>query len=132
MAYKGQPVPSTLVSITRAKISDGKSVKVTVPENTSIKAQQFYLLDGFFGIAMESIITVSGETEELTLSIEQAEYETDNIVTTESFKVGELIYWNSTSKKFTTTKGENRLVGKVTVAKDSNNVIWFLLLPQQA
>lgn len=132
MAYKGQPIPSTLVSITRVKISDGKSVKVTVPENTSIKAQQFYLLDGFFGMAMENIITVSGETEELTLSIEQAEYETDNIVTTESFKVGELIYWNSTSKKFTATKGENRLVGKVTVAKDSNNVIWFLLLPQQA
>lgn len=131
MAYKGQPIPSTLVPITRAKVSDGKSVKVTVPENTSIKAQQFYLLDGFFGMAMESIITVSGETEELTLSIEQAEYETDNIVEKEEFKVGELIYWDDSSKKFTTTKGENRLVAKVTVAKDSNNVIWFLLLPQQ-
>lgn len=132
MAYKGQPIPSTLAPITRAKISDGKSVKVTVPENTSIKAQQFYLLDGFFGMAMESIITVSGETEELTLSIEQAEYETDNIVTSEAFKKGDLIYWADSSKKFTTTKSENRLVGKVTVAKDSNNVIWFLLLPQQA
>lgn len=130
MTYKGQPIPSTLVPITRAKVSDGKSVKVTVSENTSIKAQQFYLLDGFFGMAMESIITVSGETDELTLSIEQAEYETDNIVTSEEFKKGDLIYWNDTDKKFTTTKG-NRLVGKVTVPKDSNNVIWFLLLPQQ-
>ncbi|ENK0558010.1 TPA: DUF2190 family protein [Clostridium botulinum] len=132
MAYKGQPIPSTLVAITRAKISDGKSVKVTVPANTEVLAQQFYLLDGFFGVAMESIKTEKGQTEELTLSIEQAEYETDNIVTTESFNRGDLIYWNDTEKKFTTTKDANRLVGKVTVPKDSNNVIWFLLLPQQA
>jgi hypothetical protein len=132
MAYKGQPIPSTLVPITRAKVSDGKSVKVTVPASTEVKAQEFYLLDGFFGVAMESVKTESGQTEELTLSIEQAEYETDNIVTTESFAVGDLVYWNSTSKKFTTTKDTNRLVGKVTVAKDTNNVIWFLLLPQQA
>lgn len=69
--------------------------------------------------------------DEVTLQIEQAEYETDNIVTSEAFEAGKLIYWDNTAKKFTTTSASNRLVGRVTDGKDSNNVIWFILLPQQ-
>jgi predicted RecA/RadA family phage recombinase len=132
MSYTGQPIPSTEAQITRAKVSDGKSVKVTVPENTTIVAQQFYLLGGFFGVAVQSVVTEAGQTDEVTLTIEQAEYETDNIVPTEAFNQGDKIYWDDTAKKFTVTVGENRLVGRVTQPKDSNNVIWFILLPQYA
>lgn len=130
--YRGQPIPSTVQEISRAKISDGKSVRVTVPEKTTIAAQKFYLLDGFFGVALQSLTTAEGETEEISLSIEEAEYETDNIVTTEAFNKGDKIYWDNTAGKFTTTVGTNRLVGRVTEAKDANNVIWFILLPQYA
>ncbi|HBG7675671.1 TPA: DUF2190 family protein [Clostridioides difficile] len=127
MAFKGQPTPSAITQITRAKISDGKSVRVILSDGESTKTQQFYLINGFFGVAMQD-----GEKgDEVTLQIEQAEYETDNIVTSETFEAGELIYWDNTAKKFTTTSTSNRLVGRVTDGKDSNNVIWFILLPQQ-
>lgn len=129
MAYTGQPVPSTQVSIARAKVSDGKSVRVAVPAETTIQAQTFVLLDGFFGLAMDSVETKAGETAEVTLSIEQAEYETDNIVTADTFERGDLLYWDGA--KFTTVSTDNRLVGKVTEGKDTNNVINFILLGQR-
>jgi len=130
MAYKGQPVPSTIKPITRAKISDGKSVVVTVPENTEIAAQSFVLLDGFFGVAMESVKTGAGETAEIAISIEQAEYETDQITAADTYKAGDLLYFKESTKKFTTVAENNRLVGRVTSGKDENNVISFILLPQ--
>lgn len=122
MAFKGQPTPSTILPLRRAKISDGKAVRVKATK--AVQAQNFYLIDGFFGVALKD----AEAGEELELQIEQAEYETDNIVTTETFNTGDLIYWNKT--KFTTTATDNKLVGRVTVGKDSNNVIWFILLPQ--
>ena len=79
---------------------------------------------------MQSISTGVGETEELAITIEQAEYETDNITTANTFNVGTLIYYDKATKKLTTTDTGNRLVGRVTSAKDSNNVITFILLPQ--
>ena len=133
MAYVGQPVPSTVVNINAAKVSDGKSVRVTVPQDTVIEAGKFYLLDGFLGCAFQSVTTGTGETAEVILNIEQAEYETDQIDTsqTQTFNKGTLLYWNGTNKKFTETSQGNRLVGRVTQAKDSNNgVICFILGPQ--
>lgn len=127
MAFKGQPISTTQVPVTRAKISDGKSVTLKVPTGKTVEAQNFYLINGFFGAAMQS----GNEGDEIVLQIEQAEYETDNIVTTEAFALGEKIYWDTTKNKFTTTVGDNRPVGRVTDPKDSNNTIWFILLPQQ-
>ena len=130
MAYVGQPVPSTVVNINAAKVSDGKSVRATVPENTVIEAGKFYLLDGFLGAAFQSVTTGAGETAEVILNIEQAEYETDQIDTSQTFNKGTLLYWDGTNKRFTETSAGNRLVGRVTQAKDSNGVICFILGPQ--
>ena len=130
MAYKGQPIPSSVHNIGYGKISDGKSVKVTVPASTTIEAGKFYLLDGFLGCAMESVTTGAGETAEVVLNIEQVEYETDQINTEEDFAKGTQIYWDATNKRFTETATNNRLAGRVTVGKDANNVIWFILGPQ--
>lgn len=119
------------------KISDGKSVKVTVPENTTIEPGKFYLLDGFFGMAVRGVTTGVGETAEVVLNIEQGEYETSQITTTDAFNKGDKVYWNDTTKLLTTQPNndasgnpQNRPVGRVTQAKDANNVIWFLLGPQ--
>lgn len=135
MAFKGQPIPTTLETIAGGKISDGKSVRVSVPESTAVESGEFYLLDGFFGMAIQSVSTEAEETAEVILSVEQAEYETDNIVTTDSFNIGEKVYWDGS--KFTTAADDGgspatvyRSVGRVTVAKDTNNVIWFILGPQ--
>ena len=134
MAYTGQPVPSSVHNIGYGKISDGKSVKVKVPVSTKVEAGKFYLLDGFLGCAMQSVETGAGKTAEVVLNIEQAEYETDQIDTSQTltFDKGTLIYWDDVNKRFTTSggSGANRLVGRVTAAKDKNNVIWFILGPQ--
>ncbi|AYO30811.1 DUF2190 family protein [Biomaibacter acetigenes] len=119
------------------KISDGLSVKVMVPENTTIEQGKFYELDGFFGLAVQSVTTAIGQTAQVVLNIEQAEYETSQITTTDAFNKGDKVYWNATTKLLTTQANpdasgnpQNRPVGRVTVAKDANNVIWFILGPQ--
>lgn len=127
---EARTVPTTTYQAYRAKVSDGKSVRVTVPENTEIENGKFYLLDGFFGAAFQSVTTAAGETSEVALNIEQAEYETNQINKTEAFAVGTPIYWDEETEKLTETATDNRLVGRVTSAKDQNNVIWFILGPQ--
>lgn len=131
MAYTGQPVPSTVTNIGYGKISDGKSVKVMVPESTTIEAGKFYLLDGFLGCAVQSVTTEVGETAEVTLNIEAAEYETDQINTVDTFAKGDKVYWDSVNNRFTTVATDGIFAGVVTAAKDANNVIWFVFVPQQ-
>jgi hypothetical protein len=130
MSFQGQPVPTTSYNTARAKVSDGKSVRVVVPQNTTIVAENFYLINTYFGVAKQSVTTGAGETAEIVLDIEQAEYETDNIVTGESYPIGAALYWDDTAKKFTVTSTSNLLVGRVSSAKDAKNVIWFILGPQ--
>lgn len=128
MAYVGQPVPSTVVNINAAKVSDGKSVRVTVPENTTIEAGKFYLLDGFLGAAFQSVTTGVGETAEVILNIEQAEFETDQTKEADraTMVVGKDIYWDKNNKYFTLS-GTDIYAGKITAATDENGVIWFKL-----
>lgn len=128
MAYTGQPVPSTVYNIGYGKISDGKSVKVTVPESTKVEAGKFYLLDGFLGCAVQSVETGAGETAEVVLNIEQAEYETDQTKEADraTMAVGTDIYWDKDNKYFTLS-GTDIYAGKITAAADENRVIWFKL-----
>jgi len=128
MAYTGQPVPSTVYNIGYGKISDGKSVKVTVPESTKVEAGKFYLLDGFLGCAVQSVETGAGETAEVVLNIEQAEYETDQTKEADraTMAVGTDIYWDKDNKYFTLS-GTDIYAGKITAAADENGVIWFKL-----
>ena len=128
MAYVGQPVLSTVFNVNTAKVSDGKSVRVTVPGNTTIEAGKFYLLDGFLGVAFQSVTTGAEETAEVILNIEQAEFETDQTKEADraSMTVGEDIYWDKNNKYFTLS-ATDIYAGKITSAADSNGVIWFKL-----
>jgi len=110
------------------KVSDGKSVRVTVPENTTVEQGAFALLDGFLGLAAQKVVTGAGETKGLVLNIEPGEYETSQIDATQDFAVGTKIYWDSTAKKFTETPTAV-LAGVVTLAKDAGGVIWFRVAP---
>ncbi len=110
------------------KVSDGKSVRVTVPENTTVEQGAFALLDGFLGLAAQKVVTGAGETKGLVLNIEPGEYETSQIDKTQDFAVGTKIYWDSTTKKFTETPTAV-LAGVVTNAKDAGGVIWFRVAP---
>ncbi|KOS64633.1 DUF2190 family protein [Lysinibacillus agricola] len=129
MPYTGQPVSSTVYNAYRAKVGDGKSVRIPVPEKTAIEAGLFYEISGFFGSAIQSVKTLAGDTSEIILNIEQAEYETDQIEKTQSFKFGTKIYFDK--GKFTETKSDTtRFAGTVTQSKDAKGVIWFILAPQ--
>lgn len=134
------------------KISDGQSVRVSVPANTVITQGNFYLLDGFFGMAVQSMETDAGGQvisfngsavpaglvpAEVILNIEPAEYETSQITVADAFAKGAKIYWSADTGLLTTAPNndangnpQNRPVGRVTQAKDANNVIWFKLGPQ--
>lgn len=129
--YVGQPVPSTVTNVGYGKMSDGKSVKVAVPENTVIEAGKFYLLGGFFGCAVQSVTTAAGETSEVTLSLEAAEFETDQIDVADAFTKGDKAYWDAANNRLTTVGTDGFLAGVVTEAKDANNVIWFVFVPNQ-
>lgn len=130
MPKQGQAYPSTFYQSHRAKVSDGKSVKVKVPEKTTIEAQRFYILDGFFGAAVQDVVTTDGESSEVTLTIEQAEFETDQTNASQDYKVGTPLFFNQVSGKFTETAAGNRFVGIVTSSKDARGAIWFKLAAQ--
>ena len=130
MAYIGQPVPSSVHNIGYGKISDGKSVRVTVPESTKVEAGKFYLLDGFLGCAMQSVETAAEETAEVVLNIEMAEYETEQFAGTPN--KGDKLYWNTSTKQFTTDATAGSFAGIVTSPKGTGSAIWFVLVPQQA
>ncbi len=114
------------------KVSDGLGIKVTVPQNTTIEQGKFYLLDGILGMALKSVTTGAGETKEVILQVEPGEYETGQILTTDTMNKGTKIYYDSTNKRFTTTATSNIFAGIVTVAKDAGNIIWFLFRPNLA
>ena len=130
MAYKGQPVPSTTYQKGYFKVSDGKSVEVSVPANSDLKAGQFAYLDGFLGVITRDVKTAANETAKAILIIEVAEYETDQIDIDDSktFAKGDKVYWDNTNKRFT-TDATGIFAGVVTNAKDRNGVIWFVLWP---
>lgn len=110
------------------KVSDGKSVRATVPENTTVEQGAFVLLDGFLGLAVQKVVTGAGETKGLVLNIEPGEYETSQIDKTQDFAVGTKIYWDATKKELTETPTAV-LAGVVTLAKDAGGVIWFRVAP---
>jgi len=111
------------------KVGNARSVRVTVPESTTIVQGNFYYLDGFLGMATKSITTGAGETKDLILDIEPGEVETSQINTSDAFAKASKVYYDTTNKRFTNTASGNRFAGIVTQAKDANNVIWFVFKP---
>jgi len=111
------------------KVSEGRSVQVTVPQDTVITQGQFVELEGVLGIAVRSVSTAHGETKPLMLVVETAEYETSQIDPADAFAKGDKVYWDSINQRFTTVQDDGSFCGIVTVPKDANNVIWFLFAP---
>ena len=124
MAYKGQPIPSTVHNLGGGKVSDGKSVKVKATE--AVTAGKFYYFDGFLGCAFQD----AKENEEVILNIEMAEYETEQFAGTPN--KGDKLYWNTSTKQFTTDATAGSFAGIVTSPKGTGSAIWFVLVPQQA
>lgn len=131
----GEFVPTTKYVIAGAKVSDGKSVKVRVTNGggstVKYEAGKWYRLNGFLGLCLKTVEIPAGGSADVVLNIEQAEYETDQINTADAFNVGDAVYWDDVNDVFTTVATGNVFAGRVTAARDANNVIWFILAPIQ-
>jgi hypothetical protein len=109
-------------------VSDGKSVPVTLkaavtkgddyigPHNTA---------DGFFGFPFED--GASGDA--INCDISQREYEVEVPGGVAAAK-GAVLYLDATTGAITATSTSNIPFMQVTVAKDANNIVWGILLPQ--
>lgn len=117
-------------------VHQGQSVRVTVPASTTVNQGDLVMLDGFFGLAFQKVVTGVGETAPLILNVEQGVYETTQITTADAFAKGDKVYWDNATKLLTTAPANDasghatrRLVGRVETAK-ANGVVRLLLGPQ--
>ena len=116
------------------KMADGNSVDVTIADGTTVTQGEFILAQGFFGLAEFDDKPIALGTAVIAINIERAHYDTDQIVTTDAFAVGDLINFNSTTKLLTKAAVGAPVIGPVarcTIAKNADNVIGLLLLDQR-
>jgi hypothetical protein len=116
------------------KVGDFKSVDVTIADGVTVAQGEWVLAEGFFGLAAFDDKPVALGAAQISIDIDQAEYETDQITIADAFNKGDLVNFNSTTKLFTTQAVAGAIigpVGRVSVAKDVNNVIWFSLFQQR-
>lgn len=128
-----KPTPIVTHTGKRGKIAEGKSVKVKADGPVNI--HELAAASGFFGMVTD-IRDKDGNAgkregvkgDEITLTIEQAQYETTLIDAGSTYAVGADVYWDG-SKLVETATG--LYVGKVTRSKEPGGAIWVLLAPQQ-
>lgn len=128
-----KPTPVVTHTGKRGKIADGNSVKVVA--DGPVKIHELVAASGFFGMVTD-IKDAEGNTglregkkdDLITLTIEQAQYETTQIDEGADYAVGTDVYWDGTKLVEDPT---DLFVGKVTRTKEAGGAIWVLLAPQQ-
>ena len=101
--------------------TDGKAVEVTLTEVTA--KDELVNLDGFFGITMQA--GSSGDTVAIEIAQRVHEITVPEGVTADK---GDILYVDSDGT--ITNDDTDTQFGKVVQAKDSNDYVWVLLLPQ--
>lgn len=102
--------------------SDGKAVEVVVTK--AYAKGDAVLAQGWHGIAMGS--ASSGETVAIEVATREHEINVGGVAAAK----GALLYLDASTGAITATSSGNRPFIKVTVAKDANNYVWGILLPQ--
>lgn len=103
-------------------ITDGQSLRVTLSDTK--QAKTFTLVEGFVGILMQG----GSSGDQVVMDISQREI----IITVDAgltANKGDILYMDSNGALTNTSSG-NIAVLKVMVAKDANNVVRALKLPQ--
>jgi hypothetical protein len=116
------------------KMADGNSVDVSIPDGTVVAQGEFVSAQGFFGLAEFDDKPVSTGIAIIAINIERAQYDTDQIVTASAYAVGDLVNFDTAGKLFTKAAVTGAVIGpvaRVTVAKNTDNVIGILLLDQR-
>jgi predicted RecA/RadA family phage recombinase len=102
--------------------SDGNAVEVTLL--STVAKGTPVILEGFFGITMQA--GSSGDTVALEIAQREHEIEVPEGVTGAK---GDILYLDSDGV-ITNTDTDTPFL-KVTLAKDANNYVWGILLPQK-
>jgi len=102
--------------------SDGRAVEV-VATKTVAKGDPV-LAESWHGIAMGA--AASGETVALEIAAREHEINVGGVAAAK----GAILYLDASTGAVTATSSGNRPFIKVTVAKDANNYVWGILLPQ--
>lgn len=131
-----RPYPTVRHTGKRGKVGEGDSVKVIA--DGAVKAHELVSAQGFFGMVTDIKDKNTGDTgkregiagDEVSLTIEQAQYETTLIDEGADYAVGTDVYWDDATKKVVETETD-LLIGRVTRTKAPGGAIWILLLPQQ-
>lgn len=131
-----RPYPTVRHKGKRGKVGEGDSVKVIA--DGAVNVHELASAQGFFGMVTDIKDKETGGTgkregvagDEVSLTIEQAQYETTLIDEGLDYNVGTDVYWDDATKKVVETETD-LLVGRVTRSKAPGGAIWILLLPQQ-
>jgi|SRR5690625_96957 len=129
-----RPYPTVRHTGKRGKVGEGDSVKVIADGPVAVHDLTF--AQGFFGMVTDIKDKDTGDTgkregvagDEVSLTIEQAQYETTLIDEGADYPVGADVYWDGSKVVETPT---DLFVGKVTRSKAPGGAIWILLAPQQ-
>lgn len=102
---------------------------VTVSPGAEVVTQDtFYLIEGFFGLAVQGSDPVNGlHRNKINLDCEPGVYEVSaaQVTATDAFDTrGVNVYFDAATKKFTTVAAANRKVGRLETVKDAGGVIW--------
>ncbi len=109
------------------KVANGGTLKVTISGPATVNKGDFIKKNGVLGMALQSAVLTSG-TKDIVILFDKGVYETSQIDSSAFNTLGTKVYWNNSSKQFTTTEGSNRLAGVLTGVK-TNGSIKFLYFP---
>ncbi len=110
-------------------VSEGKSVRVTVPAGVVVTQGDFYQIDGYLGWAAQTVDNPLA-AEPVILNTAVAEYETSQLDPAAPFAaVGDPVYFDAGAGLLTNVAGGNLYAGRITSPRDADDVIWFLFDP---
>jgi len=89
------------------KTADAEAVRVTVPVGVTVQQGEFALVGGWFGLNETAPKTDLATAQDISLTIsDDATYETDQILATDAFNMGDVVYFDPTARLLTTTSAE--------------------------
>jgi len=85
-------------------VSEARSVKVTIPINTTLVAGECFYVAPYLGVAMESVTNDGSTTQDIALAVGPLVVATTKLTSGQDFVAGTPVYWVSGTQKFSETR----------------------------
>lgn len=105
-------------------VSDGQTVDLTLVASAAKEKGTPWYQNGFHGVLMED--ASSGDSVALDIGLREWQINVGALTAAK----GDVLYINTTTGALSNTDTD-RPFGKVSQAKDSNNIAWVVILPQE-